>query len=143
MKSIILALVLFALPGAALAICETTSDGPVATVHSAVKKPGDPVTLTWVNPTEDGCGDPLTADLALTFINLYVEVDGPVTATTPVAAVLAPDQTSLGMTADANKGADIYYALKACSDFGCSMLSNQPYIKLPGNPKKSENLLAN
>lgn len=118
----------------ALAACEPAADGPVASKHSAVKKPGDPVLVSWVNPTTDSCGDILEGDTALREVRLYVSVDSPVTAATPVAATYAPDQTSVGLSADAEKGANIYYALKACNDFGCSPFSNQEFVKLPGNP---------
>ena len=110
------------------------ADGPIANVHSAVKKPGDPVTLSWTTPVADTCGDPLGGPSALTEIQLFVEVDTPVTDGTPAAATYPPGQTSVGLTADAQKGADIYYALRACNDIGCSKLSNQEYVKLPGNP---------
>lgn len=118
----------------AFAECAPGADGPVATKHSAVKKPGDPVVISWVNPTQDSCGDLLEGETALTEVRLYVSVDSPVVEATPVAASYAPDQTSVGLTADAAKGADIYYALKACNAFGCSPFSNQEFVKLPGNP---------
>ena len=116
--------------------CTPADDGPVAGVHAAVKKPGDPVTVTWTLPTLDECGDALAGETALTYQELYVSVNTPVVDTTVLAATLPANQTTIGLTADANKGADIYYALRSCNNFGCSALSNQEYVKLPGKPQK-------
>jgi hypothetical protein len=110
-------------------------DGPIDTVHSAVKKPGDPVTLTWTDPEFTIDCEPLTGDLALTGIQVYISINAPVVAGLSPTTTVAPGVGTLEVTADANRGERIYYATRACNSTECSALSRQRFVKLPGPPK--------
>jgi hypothetical protein len=57
-------------------------------------------------------------------------------------ATVPASQTSLtgsiaGVTG-VRPGADIYFAVAACNQFGCSSLSNQEWVKIGGPPVKPQ-----
>lgn len=120
--------------------CIGDDTGGVDPKHSAVKKPGDPVTISWVAPTCDTSGDPLEGATALTGFELYVSVNQPITPELGPVVFIPADQLSVTVTADAQKGEEIYYALRAVNDFGKSVLSTQRWVKLPGNPQGAASL---
>jgi hypothetical protein len=121
-------------------------DGPIASVHSAVKKPTDAVILSWTLPTTACDGSLLEAEFALTNIELYVSLNAPVIeAMGPIQDQIPPTATTATLQVpfpDVEKGTDVYYALRACSAHGCSPLSNQEYVKIPGNPNSPGQLTA-
>jgi len=149
MKYLIAALLLlFALPAFAQTTCEDAGDGPVDQTHSGVKKIGDNFTVSWTPPTALADADctPIESDpaFALTSYEVYVEVDQPNQsgAAFPPVATLPAAQTSFTGTldfAELRPGSNVYYAVTACNEFGCSSLSEQKWHKLGGPPGKVRN----
>jgi len=136
-------IVLGATPAHAQTGCEPTGDGPVDTQKSAVKKIGDTFTVRWTNPTQLADADctPIDSDpaFALTGTEVYLQVGLPVPGgdNFPPVVTLPPEQVSFVGTLDQaalKPGENVYIALKACNQFGCSFLSNQPWMKIGGPP---------
>lgn len=146
---IVLLALLFAAPSFAQQGCESTGDGPVAQQKSGVKKIGDAFTVTWVAPTELADADctPIDSDpaFAITSYEVFIEVDQPVPGdlTFPPVATLPATQTSFSGTlnfAALRPGSDVFYAVSACNQFGCSALSEQKWLKLGGPPGKANSV---
>jgi len=142
---IVLLALLFAAPSFAQVGCESTGDGPVNQQKSAVKKIGDTFTVSWTAPTELADADctPIADDpaFAITSYEVYIEVDAPAQAGAnfPPVATLPATQTSFAGTLDfaaLRPGSEVFYAVAACNQFGCSVLSDQPWHKLGGPPGK-------
>jgi hypothetical protein len=132
-------------PAEAQTGCESPGDGAVNPQKAAVKRTDDNYTVTWAAPTElaDASCTPIASDpeFALTSFEVYISLDAPVADLPPVATVPA-SQTSLtgsiaGVTG-VRPGADIYFAVAACNQFGCSSLSNQEWVKIGGPPVKPQ-----
>lgn len=122
-------------------------DGPVDTVHSAVKKLGDSVTLTWTDPAFTTDCEPLTGPLALTALEVYISLNAPVdTANFTPDATVAPGVETLTFTINAPRKSDVYYAVRARNGADAtdvSTLSNQPFVKVPGTPQPVDNATVN
>lgn len=144
---LVLASLLFQ-PAHAQTGCEPTGDGPVDPQKSAVKKIGDSFTVRWTNPTALADADctPIDSDpaFALTGTEVYLQVGLPVPGDNfPPVATLPPDQVTFAGTlnqAALKPGENVYIALKACNQFGCSFLSNQPWMKIGGPPGNAESV---
>jgi len=126
--------------------CEVTEDGPVDTQKSGVKKLGDSYTVSWTAPQflADADCTPIASDpdFALTGYEFYVQTSLPVPGQNfPPAATLPPTQTSVSGTVTARE--DTFFAVKACNQYGCSFLSNQPWFKVGGPPGKPEGTSVN
>lgn len=127
--------------------CEPdTGDGPVDPKHSAVKKLGDTVTISWTAPVYLSDCTPIADDpeFALTGYDVYVGFDVPADKALPPIE-LAPDQSQLVLTVDvpAGPGTRLYYAIAAKNQFGESYLSGQPWVRVGGPPGKPEAAGAN
>lgn len=129
--------------------CEDTGDGPVDQTHSGVKRVGDTFTVSWAAPTElaDANCTPIASDpaFAITNYEVYVEVDAPAQSDPafPPVATLPASQTSFSGTLDESAmrpGSNVYYAVAACNQFGCSSLSAQKWHKLGGPPGKPQSV---
>lgn len=142
--------VLFALAFSSLAWgqegCLPTGDGPVQPNKSAVKKIGDPFTLRWSAPTQLADADctPIASDpaFALTSYEIYISVGAPAQAgaSFPPVATVGASQMMLNGTINFDTlapGNDVYFAVTACNEFGCSRLSEQAWIKVGGPPGKA------
>jgi len=111
-------------------------DGPIATKHSAVKKPGDNTRITFEKPLFDASCDLLENETALTRTEFFASLNTPVDPLLGAVAVLDPSASFVDVSADGEKGDVIYYTFRFCNDFDCSVLTNQEFVKLPGRPKK-------
>lgn len=125
--------------------CESPGDGAVNPQKSAVKRIDDNYTVSWAAPTElaDASCTPIASDpeFALTSFEVYVSLDAPVADLPPVATVPASQTSVSGSIAGVTgvrPGADIYFAVTACNQFGCSSLSNQEWVKIGGPPVKPQ-----
>jgi len=142
-------LALIARPAFAQEGCLDAGDGPVAAQKSGVKKIGDAFTVSWTAPTElaDVACTPIASDpaFAVTSYEVYIEVDAPAQSGVnfPPVATLPPTQTSFSGTLNfdgVRPGSDVFYAVAACNQFGCSSLSEQKWHKLGGPPGKARSL---
>ena len=131
--------------------CEPTGDGAVFPNKSAVKKIGDAFRLSWAAPTQLADADctPIASDpaFAITSYEVYAEVGTPAQAgpSFPPLATLPATQRELTGTlnfATLRPGSDVYFAVAACNEFGCSRLSEQPWVKVGGPPGKATGLNA-
>ena len=147
MKSIMLAvLLLFAVSAHGQVGCEPDGDGPVLPQKSAVKKIGDAFRVSWAAPTELADADCtlIASDpaFAITSYEVYVSVEAPAQSGPgfpPIATVPASQTEVTGTLAQPTMrpGSDVYFAVAACNEFGCSRLSEQPWVKIGGPPGKA------
>lgn len=119
-----------------------TGDGPVQTGWAAVKKTTDSVTVSWVAPEFLTDCTPIAADpsLAITSYQFYASLDAPAQAALGAFEVPAT-QTSVDLVIANVDGvrpsSELYFAVVACNQFGCSSLSTQVVVKVGGPPGKA------
>lgn len=126
--------------------CESDGDGAVQPQKSGVKKAGDEFRVYWAVPTQLADADctPIASDpaFAITSYEVYLQVDEPVQAGPgfPPIATVPATQTELTGTLSQpaiGPGSDVYFAVAACNEFGCSRLSEQAWVKIGGPPGKT------
>ena len=143
----LLCLALIARPAFAQEGCESAGDGAVAQQKAAVKRIDDSYRVSWQAPTElaDAACTPIASDpaFALTSYEVFVSLDGPVSglpAVTTLPATQTAFEGSVAGVEGVKPGSDIYFAVTACYQFGCSALSEQEWVKVGGPPGKARSL---
>lgn len=123
------------------------ADGDIPNGWSAVKKADDTVTISWTAPAFLTDCTPISADpaFAVTGFEFYASLDAPVgRELTPFS--LPPEQLSADVAIPDIEGSrpssELFFAVTACNQFGCSPLSDQAKVKVGGAAKKPGNVRA-
>lgn len=102
---------------------------------SAQTAPSVDSTVKWTNPTTDKNGQPLTGANAITKIQIFV-ASSPILDTStvaPFAELIVGTNPAPGTqyVYSAPAGSTVYARVKACTQYGCSVYSNQASKVLP------------